>query len=1180
MNNYVIQGAGGGGGSSKGGGDGGVSTGAVEDADSLQSREMVAVLDLLGEGQIGGLVNGGKSIFLNDVPLINADDSYNFNGVTFDARTGAQDQTIMQGFSDVETSFQVGVTVSASTPYILTINNPNIDAVRIILAVPTLISQDTSNGNVHGSSVDYNFEVSTNGGAFVQFGSWSISGKSRSKYQRAHMLYLPKPGTTWTIRTTRLTADSTSSAIANELTFDSYVEVVNSPLTYPNSALVGVRIDSSLFNSIPSRSYLVNGLYIRVPTNYDPVAHTYAGTWDGTFKLAVSNNPAWVLYDLLTQARYGLGNFITDAQVDKAKLYQIGRYCDEMVSDGFASLEPRFTINTCIQTQADAYKVVSDITSVFRGMAYWNGSMVGFTQDAPSDPTMIYTPANVVSGTFNYSGTARKDRHSVVLVTWNDPAENYKQKIEYVEDADLISQFGVRKLDTVAFGCNSRGQAARAGRWILYTEHYESNLITFKVGIDSSLTLPGEVIRIVDPMRAGKRMGGRIVGITSTSVTVDAPVTIAASGAVISMRLPDGTFVDRPLSQLAGTYTTFTWPIALATLPIKGAMWIVAEPNLQPILARVISLAQDGTSKTEYNIGALLHNPSKYALIEQGLLLENQIVSIVDSTIVSKPINFVAAESTYLAAPNVLGNRVSLSWYGTSTSYEVKWRRVAPTITNWTVLTLKGLSIELDSMQLGDHEFEVRGMNVLGRRSQAVTLTYTVHGKITPPNDVANFSVTERVTDLQFSWSPNPDIDLARYELRQGPSWDAGTVVVTGLTDTSAIDDQSEAGTYHYHIRAYDPSGNWSANVTSLTLILAAPVAVSNFVAVQSGARIEFAWDANPENNIVGYEIREGASWKNGALICQNLTTVATIPAGATAIRNFWITAIAPPGIYGTVPVLATTAISLPSDANVLYVADEHATGFLNTKIRASVATGDLVMDAGYARSEYLFPVDLSIQFLAQNTLFLDAYSTITDTADWTNTPYLWSSTDAERDWVVSSLLSSIATASQISTYQGLIAGETDGFGMHGTTTSISGVTPTTAIDITYNDGRYGPGVFLHDGTTLDYAFTTPVTFAETFWITLGDIVDQTYWELTGPAGIGLTLGYDTASSSFYLKDESARSITVPKTFATGDRLLFGIVQTATTRKLMIGDYTANTAVEASAAYAANGAAYTSMNFD
>jgi predicted phage tail protein len=725
-----------------GAGGGGDSGGGSESPDTLQSKSMVSILDLLGEGKIGGLVNGAKSIYLDGTVLQNSDNTWNFDqaGVSWESRNGTQDQSYMTAFSSVETPFGAGVRVKTTTPYSITINNANVDRVRVVLNFPALMVQ-SSDGNINGTSVSYRFMIKVGSAAFVQAAAYTVNGKSRSKYQRSHIIELPKTATNWIIRVERVSADSASTLISDESWVDSWTEITDLKLSYPNSALVGMTVDSSYFSGVPSRGYLVDGLYINVPSNYDPVARTYAGNWDGTFKVAVSNNPAWILFDLLVNTRYGLGQYISAGQVDKAKLYEIGKYCDVLVSDGLGGMEPRFTINAVVSQSAEAYRLISDICAVFRGMAFWNGSSVGFMQDAPYDSGMIFSQANAVNGVFSYIGSGRKDRHSVVLVTWNDPSEDYKQKTEYVEDATMVAKFGIRKLELMAFGCTSRAQAVRVGRWSLFTEQYESDMVIFNVGIDAALCLPGDVVKIHDQYRAGKRLSGRIQSSTTTSIILDAPLTLAKSGALVSLRLADGTFVDRTLTNGAGTYTTlnFSTPIS-SNLPLPNSMFIVTEPDLKPMLARIMSIGQ-GDKPTEFVVSAIEHNPGKYAVIEQGLTLEPRQVTVLDPNAVNMPTNLTLTESVFTYAPGVYGLSLDAAWEGREKSYTVTWRKTLPQPSNYTSYTTTYNNFRIDAVTSGTYEVSVVANNFIGVSSQPITVTKAVVADSATPADVTGLTM-------------------------------------------------------------------------------------------------------------------------------------------------------------------------------------------------------------------------------------------------------------------------------------------------------------------------------------------------------------------------------------------------------------------------------------------------------
>ncbi|EJO9054570.1 DUF1983 domain-containing protein [Cronobacter sakazakii] len=415
----LIAGAGG---KKKGGGS---SRTPVEANDTVNSRAMASILDLLGEGVIGGLVDGAKSIFIDNLPIINEDGSSNFSGITWEFRDGSQDQTPMAGFDFVETPKSVNIQLKRTHPVTVAIDNDDADRVRVIMKFPSLRSISKKTGDTNGTTVQYRFQIANGDDTFrdaIPEGEKSaeitLTAKKSGVYYRSYELKLPKPGRSYKIRVTRLTDDSTSSYLFNDTWVDSLGEIVDTPMNYPNSVLCGLKVNSEQFGStMPARSYLVRGLKIRVPANYNETSNTYVGVWDGTFKLLSSSNPAWILFDLLTNTRYGLGQFVSESMIDLGQLYQIGRYCDEEVNDGFGGKEKRFAINTQITSRQDAYRLIQDIAGAFRGMVFWAGGMVNIMQDSPSDPVMMFTNANVKDGMFTYKGSARKDRPSVALIT-------------------------------------------------------------------------------------------------------------------------------------------------------------------------------------------------------------------------------------------------------------------------------------------------------------------------------------------------------------------------------------------------------------------------------------------------------------------------------------------------------------------------------------------------------------------------------------------------------------------------------------------------------------------------------------------------------------------------------------------------------------------------------------------
>lgn len=1153
---------GGAGGGSKKGSGGRV---AVEDPDSLQSRAMISIIDLLGEGQIGGLVDGAKSIYLDDTPLMNPDETLNFEGFEWEQRDGQPIQTPLSGdFGSVETPVTVNVQVKKQQPATFTITNPNADEARVVMLVPSLSKQNMKNGDVSGTEVEFKFLLSCNSQPYQEYGTYKISGKTRSRYQRAYRIELPKeyngaPVTQWSIQTQRLTDDATTASLSNDLYVDSYSVVINSRLTYPNTALVGVTINSEQFSSIPKRSYLVDGLLIKVPTNYDPVAHTYEGIWDGSFKLAVSDNPAWILYDLITAKRYGLGEYIDESMIDEITLYEIGRYCDEAVPDGFGGVEPRFTINTVINSRVDAYQIIRDISSVFNGMTYWTGGQLGFMYDAPSDPVMIYSQANVIDGHFQYSGSSRKDRHSVVLVAWNDPDNNYETQIEYVEDPELISKFGIRKAETTAFGCISQGQANRVGRWLLYTERYQSEIVTFKVGLDSSFIKPGDVIKVHDTTRAGSRVGGRLRAATLKSATLDFPCDVAINS-VISIRMPDGSFVERPINSYGKGKQYVEWSDELPSLPVSNAIWLISSPTLEPQTARVVGIAQ-GDNAGEYTLSALMHYEGKYNLIEQGMALKLPNTSILDYKTQLPISDPIVDESQISIAPGVLGLKLDISWSGTASNYEVQWRREGQYQSNWATLNTTSPNIQLaEEVRSGLYLFRVIAINSFGARSTTVEFQHQTVGYTTAPGDVHNFKVSKRTNDLLLTWDAVEDIDLLGYELRVGPSWDEGDEITTNFAGTMITHDQDFEGTYYYHIRSISRSGAISDNVSTAAIVLKAPATVKNFDIVHTGngARLELVWSSNAETDLVHYEIREGQAWSTSQLLAQVKATSFTTPAGIIGNRKFWIKAVTSPGVYSKEAAWVSGDVSTPNNTNVIVTSDQHAFGWTGTKINMFKDGDNLTLSNNFNRGEYVFELDLGDNFLAQTSMATKVVPVVGDQTTWDSATWTWDSFDANRPWTQDGSADSVSHKNQIARFTGgLAADQIEAWRLNGNTDAVSGRKPTTARGVSYTDMRYGKGLNLTVAQVEWTALSAPKTFHFQCWVkpkSLGNSITQSILELQATGGI-YRLAYNEKLKAFELGDEKGNDVclaALQDDLATTDLVCVSIVQAETARRLHV----------------------------
>ena len=941
----LIKGAGGGGGG-KGGGGGGSGRVAQEAPDSLRSIAYAQVLDLVCEGEIQGLANGLKSVYFDETPLQNPNNTYNFTGANVTFNRGTQSQSYIVGFPAVENEIGVSTEVEAGVPVVRQISNSDVDAVRVRVSVPQLTSQNVSNGDVNGTSVQYAIDVQSDGGGYIPqilgsawsesvitlssntlaranrpvyqmqisvlsgiFGaegtytaqyrlqgsptwltagletfdsseevqvqdenndegfSWgqsfftqiiqyktfrmpfraeglyemrlvvtsgeariaksrgnyglpyaTISGKTTSKYERAHRIRLTG-NAPWDIRVRRITPNSTSIALQNKTFWESYTEIIDGKFRYPNSAIVGVRIDASQFSNIPKRSYDLKLLKVKIPSNYNPITRAYSGIWDGTFKVQWTDNPAWCFYDLITNTRYGLGNYIPEAQVDKWTLYQIGRYCDELVPNGFGGTEPRYTCNLYIQSRQEAYKVINDMASIFRGMPYWSSGSITLGYDAPADPVYQFNNSNVIDGIFSYQGSSLKARHTVALVTWNDPEDFYRQKVEYVEDAAGIARYGIVQTEVLAVGCTSRGQANRAGRWILFTEQNETEVVTFKTGIEGNQIRPSDVIQIADQARAGRRLGGRLASANAITMTLDQDVssTVDVANGTFSVILPSGKLESKRIVSVTGNQITIE--SAFTETPQINAIWMIQTASISLQLFRVTSVVEE---KDSLVVTALEHNPNKYASVENGLTLEKRAISTL-SIVPSAPTNLVVSESLYEENADVLV-LVNLSWspVDRATGYQVSYK-VGDR--NYVTLPItQSTSIDIRDALDGVYTFRVFAINSIGKKSPPSVLTATVYGKTLPPSDVTGFAINIVGTQAYLSWNAVPDLDLSHYRIRHSR-------LTTGATYSNAVDliDKvarpavtavAPAMTGTYFIKAYDKLGISSINATESVAII------------------------------------------------------------------------------------------------------------------------------------------------------------------------------------------------------------------------------------------------------------------------------------------------------------------------------------------------------------------------
>ncbi|KWK74147.1 host specificity protein J [Burkholderia ubonensis] len=733
---------------SKGGGGGGSGS---ESPDSLHSVARAKVLDIVSEGPIIGLVKGMQSVFLDGTPIQNADGSLNFQNYSVDVRTGTQDQDYLAGFPAVERETAVGVPLTSDVPWVRQVQNVQLTAVRIRFGVPALQRSDASSGNITGHRIEYAIDLSVDGGSYAQVVAGAFDGKTTSLYERSHRIELPRAKTGWLVRVRRITPNAHSSTIADNVNIEAITDVIDRKLRYPMTALVGMTFDARSFSQVPVRSYHVRGLIIRVPSNYDPETRTYSGVWDGTFKMAWSNNPAWVFYDLLLNERYGLGKNVDASMIDKWGLYEIARYCDVMVPDGKGGLEPRFACNCVIQSAADAFKVLQDLAGVFRGIAYWGPGAVVASADMPSDPVYVYTAANVIGGTFRYVGSERKTRYTVALISYNDPTNQYKQAVEPVQDDDGIARYGVVKTQVTAFGCTSQAQAHRLGRWLLLTSRYETGTVSFQVGLDGTLVGPGQVIAIADPRKAGRRIGGRIRSAAGDVITLDKAPTVAPGDRFTAI-LPAGIAQSRAVKAVAGD--TLTLADRFDADPVSGAVWMLESSELGAQLYRVVSVQEsDDDGQIAYTINATQYEPGKYAAIDDGAQIQQRPITVIPPSVQPPPTN--VRLSTYsVVDQGISKTTMVIAWDAADKAvrYLPEWRKDNG---EWvSVAATGGLQVEVPGIYQGTYLARVRAQNALNVTSiPAVGVDTALTGKTSPPPAVTSLKATGVVYGIDLKWT-------------------------------------------------------------------------------------------------------------------------------------------------------------------------------------------------------------------------------------------------------------------------------------------------------------------------------------------------------------------------------------------------------------------------------------------
>ena len=733
---------------SKGGGSGGSSDKGGNRGTEISSVAYMKLLLALSEGEIAGGFTG-KEIYLDGTPLLDENGLANFPGVTWEWRSGTPDQDYIQGFPSVENETSVGYELKYGTPWVKSITNTQLSAIRLRLKFPNGLYYMRDSGGKNGYRVEYAIDISTDGSTYVEYGTDAADGIANIGYERSYRIDLPPATSGWQIRVRRLTENSTDGRHADTTRIESMSEIVDAKLAYPHTALLFVQFDAKLFDGrTPTVTVRTKGILCRIPANYDPVNRTYTGTWDGTFRWAWTNNPAWVFYDLVLSKRYGLGRRISADQVDKWSLYKIAQYCDAQVSDGAGGKEARFLCDLYLQSRTDAWTVLMDLASIFRGMLSWSNNLLTVDADMPRelDPDFVFNKSNIV-GQFNFSGSSEKTNYSAAIVTYSNPSNGYKDDQASVHVQAVSSRFGFNTLEMTAVGCTRESEGQRRGLWAIETNR-DDNAVEFTTGMEGRIPRVGKIIGVNNAPLAGRANGGRVAAATATKITLDRNVAAKAGDRLI-VNLPTGKSEGREVKSVSGRALTVTQPFSV--VPDTESAWVLDQPDLAIQLFRVKRVARKDDNTV--TISGLPYNPNKFARIDDGAIIEDRPVSIVPPRNQEMPAN-IQISSTYRVEQGIGISTMVVTWDGVAhaVAYEAQWRQNGG---DWMNASRTGNTrFEVDGIYAGRYTVRVRAINALDIASAWATSVETqLTGKAGKPPAPVSLTATDNIIfGIELSW--------------------------------------------------------------------------------------------------------------------------------------------------------------------------------------------------------------------------------------------------------------------------------------------------------------------------------------------------------------------------------------------------------------------------------------------
>ena len=845
----------------------------VESPDSLIATSFAKMLLVLGHGEwVGGLDN--TRIFLDGTPIGNADGSVNFPGVQWEFRPGTQHQTYIQGMPDVQNDIAVGIELKYETPWVKAITNTDLSAVRVRLSWPAL-QQQLDNGDIVGYRVEYAIDLATGGGAYNEVLRSAVDGKSTTGYPRSHRIDLPTSTEGWQLRVRRITPNTTNTArVADRMLVDAIVEIVDAKLRYPNLALLYIQFDAKQFQNIPTITCKPKMDIIRVPSNYDPINRTYSGVWDGTFKWAWTNNPAWIFYDLCINEEYGLGQWIkaNNLSTSKWELYEIAKYCDQLVPDGRGGTEPRHLCDVYIQGQEDAINVLSDIISIFSGMFYWAGGEIRALADMSRPVDMVYSRANVKDG-FQYSSASERTHYSQAMVSYSNPDNRYQDDIEPVVARSLVRRYGTLNADITAIGCTRRSEAIRRGKWVLYTNE-KDRAVSFTVGLEGRIPLPGWVVGVADQLLAGRVLGGRISSAVGRNVTLDRKPDAKAGDRLI-VNLPSGVAQARTVQSVNDRVVTVS--VAYSELPAAECVWSVDADDLAVQLYRVVGI-KDASSDKEiaYEINAIEYDENKWAKIESGAIIEDRPISVIPPGVQPPPKN-IEITSFSAIAQGLAVTTLHVEWDAAESAiaYEAEWRRDNG---NWIAAPRTSTrSFDVTGIYAGRYQCRVRAINAAEISSIWANATETaLNGKEGNPPMPAGFAATGILFGITLSWGyPEGAEDALKTEIEYSLSADGTDAML--LSDVPhpqrnyTMQGLRAGQVFWFRARIVDKSGNQSPWIDW----------VRGMSSTDTSSILEFVGDEFITNTVAGQQLLND-DFMNAEAILE------TANANNASIRQQW----------------------------------------------------------------------------------------------------------------------------------------------------------------------------------------------------------------------------------------------------------------------------------------------------